>query len=221
LRQGLSIVLTAVVLDCFLKEKNMTGIVTAIVAFYIHDSSIVISLMYFVILVLFSKIIVSKKFNIPVVTVSILIFSVLIIPYILGKFPSLITLFASKYYYIVNAINWSSFSLYRSMLFLIPILPFYGSVKRSDSLIIRGTYLLCLINVVFNGFASANYVLFGRLSYYFYVPFILFISENIYLIKRPLKRYLYYIIYMSYSVFFFINMYALGNYGNLFPYKIG
>lgn len=221
LRQGLSIALTGFVLYFFCKDKIIYGILFTFLAFYMHDSSIIISIIYFFLSVFCKKYFNSEKSKIGILSFVIMFSGLVFIPVILKYFPNIITAFAAKYYYVVSSITFTSFSYGRFILFLLPAIIFYSKVKNSENYSFKINYIICLINSIFNGFAGVNYVLFGRLSYYFYLPLVIFIAQAIYSIDDKTEKTIFYVLFFVYSIFMFIGMYALGNYGNLFPYTIG
>jgi hypothetical protein len=221
LRQGLSIALTGFVFYFFINKKYIWGIIFALGAFYIHDSSIVVSFIYFLITFFSENYIKLSKYKLKVFSVLVVVVGIIGIPIILKYFPNIMTSFADKYYYIASSLHLSSFSIIRFLTFMFPILVFFPIIWENHGSFYNSTFLISLINAIFSGFSGMNYVLFGRMSYYFYIPLIIFIGQSIKLVSNSGRKLILYILFGIYSLSIFVGLYALGNYGNLFPYYFG
>lgn len=223
LRQGLAIMILGIGLYFLDKDKYFKALLFAVVGYFIHDSSILVSLI-FLSCKLLVKILNKDRKRIALKVAIIILGLGCSLPIIFRFIPlSIMTAFDPKYYYVSNSFSISQFSFSRSLLFSFPVIYYFKRVVKNselekESLILM--YTISLLNIVFNGFAASNYILFGRISYYFYIPLILFISMCVPLAKEKKSQIIEYIIWIIYGIFIFYALLYLDNYGGLFPYQI-
>src|SRR5699024_10867470 len=136
--------------------------------------------------------------------------------------PSLFTLINDKYYYVANSIDFTNISYARMIIFMFPVLYFWKTIyttfsTRKNLLFL---YLVVIVNIAFSAYSGSMYVLFGRGSYYMYMPFIFFIGKCVNLQTVPTKKNIHYIIFILYAFLAFIYLIYRENYNDVFPFVV-
>lgn len=152
-----------------------------------------------------------------------------VLPLIFSRLPvSILTSLDDRYYYVASSLSLTSFSIGKAGMFSIPLIILLLKPVRSkfvylqaDARIVYLTvFTLSIINVIFNGFAASNYVLFGRLSYYLYPYLIILLSLTVHMIRRRWAKVAIISLLIIYSIVCFVYLIGVGNYGNLIPFRI-
>lgn len=225
LRQGFAISIMAFTFYYFSKGKPFIAIIIGTIAYFIHDSSSMITIVYLLIFFLVKLFKRKGFFSIRKATLFILIGSI-IFPLIFVQLPKgVFTSIDEKYYYVEQTVSFSKISYARLFIFAVPILYFWRKLKiyfksydASDRLTFA--YFVCLVNVTFSAYSGSMYVLFGRGSFYFYIPFIYLICKLINLEEKQSIRVLHYVFFIIYTFLSFLFLLYIGNYANIFPFRI-
>ncbi|WP_341153135.1 EpsG family protein [Niallia sp. FSL M8-0099] len=225
LRQGLAISIMAFTFDYFSKGKPIKALMTGAIAFLIHDSSIIITMVYcllFFLVELFRR---KGFFSIKKATLFIIGGS-LIFPLIFMQLPtSIFSSIDDKYYYLEQTVSFSNISYARLFIFAVPILYFWKELvsffKRFDGRdSLTFAYFVTLVNIAFSAYSGSMYVLFGRGSFYFYIPFIYLICKLISVELKQSKRIIHYVFFVIYTILSFLFLLYIGNYADIFPFRI-
>jgi len=229
LRQGLAISLVVLGFSLLIQKKYIVALGVFICSSLTHNSSIIIVAILIGIFVVFNS---DRISHIPGVQlfVIVLIFGFsTVLPLIFSRLPvSILTSLDDRYYYVASSLSLTSFSIGKAGMFSIPLIILLLKPVRSKFVYLQAearivyltVFTLSIINVIFNGFAASNYVLFGRLSYYLYPYLIILLSLTVHMIRRRWAKVAIISLLIIYSIVCFVYLIGVGNYGNLIPFRI-
>ena len=226
LRQGLALAFSFLCISLLLKDKKYLSCIFGVIAWTFHDSTLILLLILPVIYLLRKG---EKLTNNQKLLILILPFPMVLLLNNIINYASTIPKFAR--HLISHSGDRFAWSLFLG--FIIFLLPFiYSFIKDKrllDSKYVSIFTIFLVIGAIFGGMGGYNYVIFGRMAYYF--QFTIFIGVPIIYHELRKEKYVYprrftlellgiklSIIIIAIINFYFI--FYIGNYGNLFPYLI-
>lgn len=227
LRQSLAMGFVFLCISFILKNKKISSLLTGIVAVLFHDSALILLLIIPLIILLGRGEKISKRHRLIILILPFpLMFSLnFMIEYAktIPKFARHLTSHSG------NQLATSLFLVFIS--FLIPLINSF--IKKNQLLIKKNISIFItflVIGAIFAGMGGFNYVIFGRIAYYFNFSIFIGIPSIYYELRNEIHlSYRYYTIELLLIKFALIliaaiNFYFvfyLNNYGNLFPYSTG
>lgn len=217
LRQSISMAFGLLSFSQFCKKKYEFSILNFVLAYLMHESSIVLIAIYFTV-IYFNKF--KGKFSskaLPVIGLPLIIIGVISIVMIVAQF-------IPKYARHFSKMTESSFSIEFFILFIMFLSPyiidlvFRRSQLNTDT--IKLFSFLIYFGAILSGLGGMNYVFFGRASYYFIISIIIGVPIiNRTVAKSSGEESFYNLLSIVISILFFYFIFYIGNYGNIFPYS--
>ena len=224
LRQSIAMTISFLCISLLLKNKAFEGVVCAVIAVFFHDSAVILS-MIIPMIILLSKGNQMTKFQKRLI---------LFIPIMFILSFGIITSYAATVpKFARHLISHAGYEFSTSLFigFIIFLLPFLYPIFKDKNLI-NNNYvsifiLFLFLGAVFAGMGGYNYVIFGRMAYYFQfsiflgVPCIYQVLRNKKALRVRKTTFELIIIKILLFIATGLNFYAVfynGNYGDLFPF---